>query len=319
MTASPAVKDSKARRFFRLPPIRLLIAISATIILAIAFLLPFSWLLTEQIGLLVFGGAAYGPTLMLLLVQGASTAVASVLVAWFVGRVMERRGSLQEFGSSVSSALRQTAAGFAIGGAIMSLIVAVLALLGWYRFSPLPSPPLALFAAFFGFFLAALFEEVLFRGLLFRILEEGIGSWGAILLSSVVFGGVHAANPNATFLSSTAIALEAGILLASAYLLTRNLWFAVGLHWGWNLFQGIVYGAPVSGLKPLPSILRSESVGPALWTGGAFGPEAGLMALGIATAIGLLLLSLAARKGQLRTPQWWQDRRTRQTLSNTTT
>ena len=92
-------------------------------------------------------------------------------------------------------------------------------------------------------------EELLFRGILFRWIEEFGGSWAALAVTSALFGLAHIFNPGATWFSSFAIAVEAGVLLGGAYMLTRNLWLAMGLHAGWNFTQGEIFDVPVSGTR----------------------------------------------------------------------
>ncbi|HLF69372.1 MAG TPA: CPBP family intramembrane glutamic endopeptidase, partial [Actinomycetota bacterium] len=145
--------------------------------------------------------------------------------------------------------------------------------------------------------------EVLFRGIIFRIMEEGIGSWGAIALSSLIFGGAHLSNPHSSVFAAIAIAVEAGLMLSGAYMLTRDLWMAIGIHWSWNFFEGPVFGTAVSG-GDFPVMVRSTMTGPALWTGGSFGPEAGLVAFIIAGSIGGLMIYLAVKKGFTLSPMW---------------
>ena len=91
-------------------------------------------------------------------------------------------------------------------------------------------------------------EELLFRGILFRWIEEFGGSWAALMVTSVLFGLAHVINPNATWFSSFAIAVEAGVLLGGAYMLTRSLWMPMGLHAAWNFTQGDIFDVPVSGI-----------------------------------------------------------------------
>jgi uncharacterized protein len=95
----------------------------------------------------------------------------------------------------------------------------------------------------------------------------------ALVISGLVFGLLHVANPNATLLAGLAIAIEAGILLGGVYMLTRRLWLAMGLHLAWNLTQGGVYGVAVSG-HAMDGLLESALSGPAWLSGGAFGAEA---------------------------------------------
>ena len=150
-------------------------------------------------------------------------------------------------------------------------------------------------------------EELLFRGILFRWLEEFGGSWFALALTSALFGLGHIFNPNATALSAFAIALEAGVLLGGAYMLTRNLWMAIGLHAAWNFTQGEIFDVPVSGLDS-HGLVEAQLSGPQILSGGAFGLEASVIAMVIATTAGVALVVLAARRGELVRP-WWVMRR----------
>ena len=150
-------------------------------------------------------------------------------------------------------------------------------------------------------------EELLFRGILFRWLEQFAGSWAALILTSALFGFSHIFNPNATAFSSFAIALEAGLLLGAAYMLTRNLWVPMGLHAAWNFTQGEIWDVPVSGLDT-NGLVEAQLSGPAILSGGGFGLEASLFALVLCTAAALWLLTLAIRRGQLVRP-WWVRRR----------
>jgi membrane protease YdiL (CAAX protease family) len=154
---------------------------------------------------------------------------------------------------------------------------------------------------------AAVSEELIFRGILFRWLEEFGGSWLALLLTSAFFGASHLANPNATPIAAVAIAIEAGIMLGAAYMLTRSLWLPMGIHAAWNFAQGELYDIPVSG-NPVHGLVVAELKGPPLLTGNGFGLEASIIAIVLATAFGLLLLWLAIRRGELMKP-WWVRRR----------
>ena len=147
-------------------------------------------------------------------------------------------------------------------------------------------------------------EETLFRGILLRHLEKLIGTSGALAITSALFGLVHIVNPDATWFSSFAIALEAGILLGAAYLYTRRLWLAVGIHAAWNFTQGWVFSVPVSGGDAPLGLLITRRVGPDWLTGGAFGLEASVPALVMATGAGIVLLVLAHRRGHFIAPIW---------------
>ncbi|WP_280434631.1 CPBP family intramembrane glutamic endopeptidase [Nocardia carnea] len=125
----------------------------------------------------------------------------------------------------------------------------------------------------------AVTEELLFRGVVHRILEERTGSIVAIAVSSLIFGLTHAVNSNATLWGTLAIAVEGGALLAIAYTATRSLWLPIGLHFAWNFTESGVFGTAVSGADGEPGLLRTVLSGPEVLTGGTFGPEASLFAL----------------------------------------
>ena len=145
-------------------------------------------------------------------------------------------------------------------------------------------------------------EELALRGYLLTNLSEGLRPFGdrlavavAVVVSSAAFGVLHASNPAATAVSVAGVAV-AGVMLAAAYVSTGRLGLPVGLHFSWNLFQGPVFGFPVSGFDVGVSVLVLDVSGPARLTGGAFGPEAGLVGVG-ATVVGTLL---AVGYGRLR-------------------
>lgn len=146
---------------------------------------------------------------------------------------------------------------------------------------------------------AGVFEEIVFRGVLFRMIEEGLGTWAALLSSALLFGFVHISNPGATAWSSVAIAIEAGLLLGMAYHVTRSLPLCMGIHAAWNFTQGAVYGSPVSGLRTKNSWLVPQFSGPEWLTGGAFGFEASVVSAGIGLGIATVLVILAQQRGTL--------------------
>jgi membrane protease YdiL (CAAX protease family) len=193
--------------------------------------------------------------------------------------------------------------GLSIGIALFSLVMAVLWAIGvyhpsgWGTFSGLGSG--ALFALS-----AAVLEEILFRGYLFRLLSSAGGTWIAVLITSTLFGVAHAANPGATLFSSFAIAVEAGVILAGAYALTGRLWMPIGLHLGWNFAESTIWGMSVSGGAITPSLTRGNLSGAPMLTGGAFGPEASIVAVALSFAVGATLLWQTARLGRVQPPMW---------------
>lgn len=146
--------------------------------------------------------------------------------------------------------------------------------------------------------LAAVGEELAFRGALFRIVEEAFGTTTALAISAALFGLLHALNPGATIVSTTAVALEAGVLLGAAYALTRNLWFPIGLHLGWNFTEGGIFGVSVSGGAAGQGIFSVSLAGPPFLTGGKFGPEASVIAIAVCLTAAVVLLILTVRNGR---------------------
>lgn len=231
-----------------------------------------------------------------------SYSVAAVLAYLVVGRVFEGR-DLSEMGLGRRHMARDLLAGFALTALLISLVIGALALGGWYRVEAVRWDGALVAIALLEWLRVSLWEEMLVRGILFRSMEEPLGSWLALLVSALFFGVAHGLNPGATWVSTAALVLEAGILLGAAYMLTRSLWLAIGMHWGWNFMQGTVFGAAVSG-NNINSLIRPVIEGPEWATGGAFGPEAGLFGLLAGLGAGLLVLGLAVRGGQVRPPAW---------------
>lgn len=192
-------------------------------------------------------------------------------------------------------AARGLAAGLALGTGLFAAVFAVLSLIGVARIDGLAGRAGMATAAAMAL-AAAVGEELAIRGGLFRILEEMAGTLVAVLVSATIFGLLHAANPGATLVSSAAIALEAGVLLGLAYALTRSLWLPIGLHFGWNFTEGGVFGAAVSGGQS-HGLLKTTVAGPELLSGGAFGPEASVVAVALCLGLSAIIGLMAVRRG----------------------
>ena len=135
------------------------------------------------------------------------------------------------------------------------------------------------FSVLMMFLIVAVGEEMVFRGIIFRLIDERWSTWVALLVSALFFGLVHITNDNATWWSSLAIAIEAGLLLGAAYKWSGSLWVPIGIHWAWNYTQGNIFGFAVSGTDAGSTILTTTVDGPEIVTGGAFGPEASIIAV----------------------------------------
>lgn len=237
-----------------------------------------------------------------LLSAGIQIVLGMAAIALYVGygRFVERRRVTE---LSLPGLGREWAAGALLGAALYSACAVVLMLLGVYRVEGV-NPVTFLLPAVGLAIKSGIFEELLFRGVLFRSVEAIFGSWVGILVSGLVFGLLHLMNPGATLGSALYISIEAGILLAAAYLVTRRLWICIGFHMAWNYVQWAVYSGAVSGAMGDPGLLKAKIAGPELLTGGSFGMEHSVVALVLCTTAGVILLAIAIRRGHLLPPVW---------------
>lgn len=137
-------------------------------------------------------------------------------------------------------------------------------------------------------------EELLSRGYHLQAIASGTNLFWGVAVSSAVFGLLHIFNNGANWISTTGI-FFAGIFLAYGYVRTKQLWLCIGLHIGWNFFEGVGFGFPVSGLD-VYALTRINVHGPEIWTGGVFGPEAGLIVLPSLLVGGLLIYFFTAKR-----------------------
>ena len=187
--------------------------------------------------------------------------------------------------------------GLATGAAIQVLVIFVLFLSGGYMITSVNPidyviPGLAIAIS------SAAFEEILFRGIIFRLLEEKTGSIVALFISALIFGALHLFNENSTIFSAVSVAVEAGILLAAAYIYARNLWLPIFLHFGWNFVESGIFGVANSGNVVTTSLFTSKLTGPEFLTGGGFGPENSIQAVVFGLIAALIFLSAAKRQNK---------------------
>jgi membrane protease YdiL (CAAX protease family) len=188
----------------------------------------------------------------------------------------------------------------------MGFIYLLMSGLGWitfqgfaWKFDPLDLVLKNILMFFVIFIFVAWSEELLCRGYQLQTIASGTSLFWGVLLSSLIFGVMHIFNPGANWASTLGIFI-AGLFFAFAYVRTRQLWLPIGMHLGWNFFEGVGFGFPVSGLDIYP-LIRIQVHGPELWTGGRFGPEAGLIVIP-ALALGVLLVHLYTRGRVIRLP-----------------
>lgn len=241
---------------------------------------------------------ADAPLLNLAAVAAMSALGVAIYLAFV--RLVERRTAteLSRLGMG-----RELGTGLLVGSGLYSLCVLILMLLGIYRTEGLNPVSFVLPAVSMALG-SGVMEELVFRGALFRIVEEWLGSWVSVVVSSLVFGLVHLANPASTLEGALFISVEAGLLLAAAYMVTRRLWLAMGFHMSWNFTQSGIFSGVVSGGDKDPGLIKAVIQGPDLLTGGSFGLESSLIAFVVCTTTGGLLLRLAVKRGHVVHPPW---------------
>jgi uncharacterized protein len=285
-------RQTRIKRAIRFPLVRILIAliiVSATLNGTRAAL--------RAAGLSPVAGSPH--RIQLLLLYTVATIVVVHLAYLLYVRLVERR-QLTEF--TARGAATELGYGALTGMLLFAITIGVLRAGGWYHVTgtnawTAMAQPLLLAAG------AAYVEELIVRGILFQKIEDMLGSWTALALTAIIFGLLHMANPHATIVAAIAIALEAGVLLGAAYLATRRLWLAIGIHFGWNFVQGGIFGVAVSGVTS-NGLLRGELHGPPLLSGGSFGAEGSVIAVVACLAVAIPLIRIAQRRGHISPPMW---------------
>ena len=295
---SPAAAPRWKRLMLYSPLARILIFVLMMVALTVALYTPF-----RELGWTAKDASATKSGVVELLVRALAPLIAYVLLV----RLVERRRIAE---LALGKVIPDGLVGIAAGLMMVSATVGILALLGSYHimgFNPDMNWLGLLTLVGLG---AAIGEEIMFRGVLFRIVEEGLGTWWALVLSALFFGAIHFGNQGATIWSSIAIAVDAGLMLGLLYHVTRSLSLCMGLHAAWNFFQGPFYGIPVSGFKADGWLLSTLS-GPDWLTGGEFGLEGSVVMVAVCSLVTLGLLIIALRRGSLVACPPWQRLRHR--------
>ncbi len=287
MSSQPEILSSAPTRWRRVLAFPIVQMVAAILFIAIAFAVvrtPLNLFVTDK------SLRRLGALLLAAVVLAAYSAYVRVIEKRAVTELSDRR------------AVSEIGLGLALGALLFSVTVGILAAVGVYKVTG-NNGWQAMLAFLPACILSGVLEEVLIRGILFRILEQWLGSWVALGISAVIFGVLHLLNPGATLLNAAAISIEAGILLAAAYMLTRRLWLCIGTHIAWNFTQGGIFSVAVSGGES-KGLLQSRMVGPEWLTGGTFGAEASVVALVLCLAVGIILLVLAIKEGNVVPPFW---------------
>lgn len=297
MTATGELLSSTLfRRLRRWAPIRLVGYVAAILLIAIVVNILGKLLIPPM------PSPLHEPTTI---VKNLFLLVAVFALYPFLVRVFERRAASE-------TGIRRHWSGFLAGCAIGALLIGAIFLVLYA--SGIAHPQAG--SGFDGLSVAvlrplsvAMLEELLFRGVLLRITEEVCGTTAAIIVSAGLFAVAHAANPGATPVIIFALAVDLGLLLSLAYVLTRNIWLAVGIHLAWNFMQGFVFGTEVSGSREPSSLFTTSMTGPDLLTGGSFGIEGSLVSMVVSLAASAVLAVLIAQKQDWQAPRLrWQKK-----------
>lgn len=235
-------------------------------------------------------------------ISAAGLADAALLLeSWFLLSVADQL-EYQSLGLSFRSGwLKELSAGVGTGAALMGTVTGVMLVAHLVRYTGMAPHPMGSVAALSAtgvfLFLAAALEEIGFRGYAFQRLVDAVGAFGALAITSFLFGLGHFGNPAATPLSIANTAL-AGAVMALGYLRTRGLWFPIGLHFAWNFVLGPIASFPVSGVGLL-SVFNVRVTGPTWLTGGDYGPEGSVILTAVALG-GIVLLGRGTGIGAFR-------------------
>lgn len=190
---------------------------------------------------------------------------------------------------NVSRALPDLLTGFAIGAVFIAGVIFILALIGCYKIDSIEIEWGAMLLDFSVLFLVAVNEEIIFRGIVFRMIKEQFNINAAFIISSLSFGLMHLWNVD--MWTAIAISAEAGFMLAAAYNLRNNLWIPIGIHWAWNFMSSTVFGLVVSGTSIKEySLIVPEISGPYILNGGSNGFEGSIVTCICGILIGFVLL-----------------------------
>lgn len=231
--------------------------------------------------------------------------VAVSLAYWLMVRLVQRRKPSE---LAPAKLLPHAAIGWVVGMAILVAAALAMAAFGVMHWDGGINRDAALLGPLFALGLVpGITEEIMFRGVLFGVVERAFGTWSSLLVSALFFGAAHYSNPNSSAWAATAIAVEAGLLLGMAYVYTRSLWFVMGLHAAWNFTQGPLLGIPVSGVAA-NGLLTARPSGPELLSGGAFGAEASVITVLLCLAVAAWFTKKAIADGKLVRASWNRPR-----------
>lgn len=221
------------------------------------------------------------------------------LVYWLYVRLMEGRRSLPEF--SLPGAPAEFGAGLLLGAGAVALAMGLLAASGNYQVTGMNPWSAKIAGPLAEMLFVGVFEELLFRAILFRITERALGSWPALVISSVLFALAHLGESISLLgLANTALA---GLALGAAWMATRRLWLCVAIHAAWNYTLGAIFSIAVSG-HPAKGLVIGTMSGADWITGGVYGLEGSVATLLVMGLLSVILLRRARVKGTVLPSRW---------------
>ena len=234
------------------------------------------------------------------LIGGIFVTILAIISYTYLFKFYEKR-KITEF--SKNDIIKNLTIGIVLGVILQSLTILVIYLKDGYSVISI-NPVLFIIPPLTMAFTSAVFEETLFRGIIFRIIEEKLGSYIALIISALIFGALHLTNPNSSLSTGIGLAIQAGLLLAAAYIYSRNLWFPIAIHFAWNFTQSAIFGANVSGNEISKTLITSKIEGAEWFTGGQFGPEGSIQATVFCLIAAIILLIISHREGKIIKPYW---------------
>ena len=284
LVESVAAPRTRGQRFIQFPLTRIVLAIFITALaggLSLTYLekLAHSW-----------GGRMWPECL--------AASIALLAYGLYV-RIFEGR---QVTELSTAGALLEFGAGLLTGAVLVAGVVSLVAALDSYRIVGMNGWSMSILAPLAMMTFVGVLEEIVSRGIVFRITESALGSWAALAISSLLFGLAHLPGDGAGVLAIS-ITVVAGVMFAAAYMMTRRLWLAIGIHIAWNYTLGSIFSVAVSG-RDAKGLFVGNVSGSDLFTGGTYGFEASVVTLLVLGVFAVTLLRAAFKKGHFVEPAW---------------
>ena len=228
------------------------------------------------------------------LIKGIFVSILAIGSYWLFYRKYENRAITELSANGIG---RKLFAGILTGSGLQSLTILVIYLYGGFKVIAV-NPVSTLIIPFTVALTVAVIEEILLRGIVFRITDEKWGSTIALITSGLIFAGLHVVNPHVTVVSVLCITMV-GVLLGAAYMYYRNLWMPIAIHFAWNFTQNGIFGAITSGNEKTSSLLTTQITGPEILTGGQFGPEASIQAVLVCLIAAIIIIMLLNKQNKI--------------------